>query len=489
MLFNSIDFVFFFPVVTLIYFLLPHRFRWLHLLAASCIFYMYFVPVYILVLFLTIGIDYAAGILIENTQDHRHRKWWLVMSIVTNLGLLCIFKYYNFFIDNVDWVLHAAGINIHIPFLNVLLPLGLSFHTFQAMGYTIEVYRGNQKAERHLGIYALYVMFFPQLVAGPIERPQNLLHQFHERHSPQYGNITSGLRLMLWGMIKKVVIADRIALVTDPIFNHPHSYSAIALYTGVALFHIQVFCDFSGYSDIAIGAARIMGIRLMTNFNMPFHARTVPEFWRRWHISLSSWFRDYIYLPLGGSKRGTLRTYINLFIIFELSGLWHGASWLFIMWGVVQATYMIVGHMTKNMRQRINHALGITRIGWLDHSLDIIITFSLTAFARIFFRGNSIEDAWYFISKLKDIPAELVKIAATHKVGFLHMPSFREALLPCLLAVAGMELAHLLKNKYDLDNTISKRPVIFRWSLYFSGLILLTFFGVYDSHQFIYFQF
>lgn len=489
MLFNSLDFIFFFPVVTLIYFLLPHRFRWLHLLVASCVFYMYFVPVYILILFLTIGIDYVAGILIESTTDQVRRKRWLILSIVANVGVLCVFKYYNFFVGNVDTMFAAAGMKSYIPLLNIILPIGLSFHTFQAMSYTIEVYRGNQPAERHLGIYALYVMFYPQLVAGPIERPQNLLHQFREVHNPEYERIVAGLRLMLWGLIKKVVIADRIGTITDPIFDHPHTYSALGLYMGVAMFHVQVFCDFSAYSDIAIGSARVMGFKLMTNFNMPFHARTVSEFWRRWHISLSSWFRDYVYLPLGGNKEGNFKTYRNLFFVCLLSGLWHGASWLFIIWGLLQGAYMIVGHMTKKLRKRINDTVGISSVKWLDHGLDILITFSLTAFARIFFRGRNMDDAWYFIKKLKDLPRELGLFLSTGKLGFTHLPQFRSVLLPVFALIVLMEMAHLLKIKYDLQNTFSQRPAAIRWTLYFTGLILLTFFGVYDNRQFIYFQF
>ena len=489
MLFNSIDFILFFPIVTAIYFLLPHRFRWFHLLVSSCIFYMYFIPVYILILFLTIAVDYVAGILIERQTDPKKRKWLLIMSIAVNIGVLSVFKYYNFFIGNVNFALHTANIQAAIPLLHIILPIGLSFHTFQAMSYTIEVYRGSQQAEKHLGIYALYVMFYPQLVAGPIERPQNLLHQFRELHKIEYDNVAAGLRLMLWGMIKKVVIADRIALITDPIFNQPHLYPGITLYLGVVFFHIQVFCDFSAYSDIAIGAARVMGFKLMTNFNMPFHARTVSEFWRRWHISLSSWFRDYVYLPLGGNKGTKLQTYRNLFIVCFLSGLWHGASWTFVIWGLLQGAYMIIGSMTKKLRKKVNDKVGISRVKWLDHSLDILITFSLTAFARVFFRSNSLQDASYFVRKLFDIPAELMHIIATGKFTFLRLPDLKTLLLPCTILIVLLEVAHLLTIKYKLKETFSARPAIIRWSLYFSGLILLTFFGVYESHQFIYFQF
>ena len=315
MLFNSFEFLVFFPVVTILYFLLPHRFRWFHLLAASCYFYMAFVPVYILILFGTIVVDYFAGILIENAQGAR-RKWYLVMSILANVGALAFFKYYNFFTDNVNHLLHIANAGTSLPLLNIILPIGLSFHTFQAMSYTIEVYRGNQKAERHFGIYSLYVMFYPQLVAGPIERPQNLLHQFHEPHTFEYANVVSGLRQMLWGMVKKMIIADRLASVCDPVFNDPAHNSGIGLAIAAVFFAFQIFCDFSGYSDIAIGAARVMGFKLMTNFNNPYHSRSISEFWKRWHISLSTWFKDYLYISLGGNRVSIPRMYFNLFFVF-----------------------------------------------------------------------------------------------------------------------------------------------------------------------------
>ena len=488
MIFNSIHFILFFPIITIFYFLLPHKYRWMHLLVASCIFYMYFIPIYILILFVTIIIDYIAGILIGGAEGKK-RKWFLYLSIAANVGILSVFKYYNFFVGNINFLLHTANIPNAIPLLKMILPIGLSFHTFQAMSYTIEVYRGEQKPERHLGIYALYVMFYPQLVAGPIERPQNLLYQFREHHKIEYDNVVRGLRLMLWGMVKKVVIADRIALLTDPIFNHPHDYSAIALYMGVVFFHIQVFCDFSAYSDIAIGAARVMGFKLMTNFNMPFHARTVSEFWRRWHISLSTWFRDYVYLPLGGNKTTKLLTYRNLFIVCFISGMWHGASWNFVIWGLLQGGYMVFAMLTKKTRKKINEALGISKVAWLDHTLDIIITFSLTAFARVFFRGNSIRDAGYFVRKLFDIPAELLMVVKTHKIGFLHIPGILTLVLPCILLFAFLETAHVIQRKYNLAETFSSKPVIFRWGVYFSGLFTLLFLGVYEKHTFIYFQF
>ncbi len=488
MLFNSFEFLVFFPLVTIIFFLLPHRFRWFHLLAASCIFYMYFIPVYILILFLTIIIDYVAGILIEDASGSR-RKLFLTMSIVANVGVLAVFKYYNFFIDNINELLHLTGADYNIPLWNLILPIGLSFHTFQAMSYTIEVYRGNQKAERHLGIYSLYVMFYPQLVAGPIERPQNVLHQFYEVQQVKYENVVRGLRLMLWGLVKKVVVADRLAQVTDPIFSHPHDYSGTTLAIGTIFFAFQIFCDFSGYSDIALGAARVMGFKLMTNFNKPYHSRSISEFWRRWHISLSTWFRDYLYISLGGNRISVPRTYFNMFFVFMVSGFWHGANWTFIMWGALHGFYLVFALLTKNMREKATQKAGITRIKWLNDTIDVVLTFILADLAWVFFRANNIHDAFYIIGKFSAIPGELLQTISTHKIGHLKLPGLYNMLIPGFLAIIFLEIAHIIHSKLNLEQTFEQRSVMFRWSMYFGGQALLFFFGIYEKHQFIYFQF
>ena len=488
MLFNSFEFLLFFPIVTVIYFLLPHKLRWFHLLVASCVFYMAFIPIYILILFLTIIVDYIAGILIENAAGSR-RKWFLVMSIVANVGVLSFFKYYNFFATNIDHLFSWSHMGLQVPLLNIILPIGLSFHTFQAMSYTIEVYRGNQKAERHLGIYALYVMFYPQLVAGPIERPQNLLHQFRDHHRVEYDNVAAGLRLMLWGMIKKVVIADRLFLVTDPIFNHPYNYSGTALAIGVIFFTFQIFCDFSGYSDIAIGAARVMGFHLMTNFNKPYHSRNISEFWKRWHISLSTWFKDYLYISLGGNRVSVPRLYFNLFFVFLVSGFWHGANWTFIIWGALHGFYLMFALFTKDNRNKISKQIGLSKVHWLNNFIDVAFTFSLVTFAWIFFRANNLKDAFYIVKKLADIPGEFIKVLSTKKIAFLNLPGLFNLIVPCIGLIIFLELAHIIHQKYRLGETFSKRPALFRWTLYYSGLAALIYLGVYEKHQFIYFQF
>ena len=310
MVFNSLSFLVFFPIVTALYFLLPHRYRWMMLLAASSVFYMYFVPKYILILLFTIIVDYFAGIWIEQQRQKEgggYKTAFLVLSIIANVGVLAFFKYFNFINDNAAEIARFFGWNYPIEDLKILLPIGLSFHTFQAMSYTIEVYRGHHAAERHFGIYALYVMFYPQLVAGPIERPQSLLQQFHREHHFNETDAVEGLRLMLFGMFQKVVIADRVALIVNPVFDKPAAFHGLAIIIALVLFSFQIYCDFAGYSNIAIGAARVMGFRLMTNFNRPYMAQSVSEFWRRWHISLSTWFKDYVYLSLGGNRVGVFR--------------------------------------------------------------------------------------------------------------------------------------------------------------------------------------
>src|ERR1700682_2673199 len=306
MLFNSVAFVIFFPVVTALYFGLPHRHRWALLLAASCVFYMVFIPAYILILGVTIIIDYWAGIQIEKSAG-RLRTFYLVLSIISTCMVLFVFKYSDFFLGNVNALASFLHWDYSLKLLHIILPIGLSFHTFQSLSYVIEVYRGHQTSERHFGIYALYVMFYPQLVAGPIERPQHLLHQFYEYHPFVYSRVTSGLRLMTWGMFKKVVIADRLAGFVGNAYSHPRDFEGHTLLIATLFFAFQIYCDFSGYSDIALGAAEVMGFSLMKNFDQPYSALSVGEFWRRWHISLSTWFRDYVYVSLRGNRVGPVR--------------------------------------------------------------------------------------------------------------------------------------------------------------------------------------
>jgi alginate O-acetyltransferase complex protein AlgI len=476
MLFNSFQFLVFFIVVTIGYFMLPFKHRAWFLLAASCYFYMFFVPIYILILAFTIGVDYVAGIYIENASGHR-RKFFLVMSIVANVGVLCVFKYYNFFVENANIALLHMGVSA-LPFLKIMLPIGLSFHTFQAMSYTIEVYRGKQAAERNFIIYALYVMFYPQLVAGPIERPQNMLHQFKEKHDFNYSAVISGLRLILWGIFKKMVIADRLAIYVNEVYNHLPHYTGVPLILATLFFTIQIYCDFSGYSDIAIGTARIMGFTLMQNFNIPYYAQSISEFWRRWHISLSTWFRDYVYFPLGGNRVKESRLYFNLFVVFTISGLWHGAGWTFIIWGALHAFYLIMGHLNNNLRLKFNHLTGLDKNPVLLKAVAVGTTFILVSFAWIFFRANSLHDALYVVTHLFKYNGQL-------GIGSMTPLNFYFAVASIMV----METVHYFQNKGTVTLVLSKQPVIYRWGIYTFFILSIIFFGNFGIEKFIYFQF
>ncbi|MBN8697660.1 MAG: MBOAT family protein [Bacteroidetes bacterium] len=477
MLFNSIDFLLFFLVVTTAYFALPHKFRWLLLLISSCYFYAAFVPIYILILFVTIVIDYYAGIFIEKAPAH-YKKRILLISILANVGILMFFKYYNFFIDNINSASSYFGANFSFPLLSIILPIGLSFHTFQAMSYTIEVYRGNQKAEKHFGIYALYVMFYPQLVAGPIERPQNVLHQFHEKKRFDAEKLWVGLRLMLWGLFKKVVIADRLSLLVDRLFENPGEYNSPLLIVGAVFFAIQIYCDFSGYSDMAIGAAKTMGFELMTNFNRPYFASNIKAFWDRWHISLSTWFRDYVYIPLGGNRVNEYRLYLNFFIVFILSGFWHGANWTFIVWGSLHAIYVLLNMFIVKRFDwfGLKDNMMFKFAGW-------IFTFCLVVFAWIFFRASSMDNAMEYISSLFAniyMPLQLKLPQVADELGFGYM-SYGISVFSILILV----LVELKVQPRFENNFVLKKDVVFSSVI----LLLVMFFGVFQKSSFIYFQF
>jgi len=420
--------------------------------------------------------------MIEASQGTK-RKLYLVLSLVANIGILCVFKYYNFFISNIN----ELGSPV-LPLLKIILPIGLSFHTFQAMSYTIEVYRGNQKAERHFGIYALYVMFYPQLVAGPIERPQNVLHQFYEEKFFNYDNVVSGLRLMLVGLFKKIVIADRLASFTDPVFNHPSSYTPLALLIATFFFTFQIFCDFSGYSDIALGSARVMGFKLMRNFDKPYHSKSLSEFWRRWHISLSTWFRDYLYISLGGNRVSVPRWYFNLFFVFLVSGFWHGANWTFIIWGALHGVYLIVEALTSNSPTSVTKALGINKITWLNNTVQVLITFCLVMVSWIFFRANTVGEAFYILKNIPQALADIV-LVRSHPELLGALPIKNSQVILCFALIVVLEVSHVIEAKIDAEAFFNKQPVYVRWGVYYCILAILFLYGVYEDRQFIYFQF
>ncbi|WP_240315166.1 MBOAT family O-acyltransferase [Mucilaginibacter pineti] len=437
---------------------------------------MFFKAIYILILFFTIIIDYTAGIYLEKVKEPKKKKLLLILSLTANIGVLAVFKYFNFFNNNLSGLLEWWGYTNPIPFLQILLPIGLSFHTFQAMSYTIEVYRGNQKAEHHFGIYALYVMFYPQLVAGPIERPQNLLPQFKSEHRFNALDVSEGLKRMLIGFFKKVVVADRLSIYVKTVFNNYPEHGSVTIMLAFLFFAVQIYCDFSGYSDIAIGSARVMGFKLMENFRRPYFAKSINEFWSRWHISLSTWFKDYVYIPLGGSRVSKGRLYLNLFAVFMISGLWHGANWTFIVWGALHGFYLICGMVTQKWRAAIANKIGLGA-GIFANFLNISFTIFLVTISWVFFRAVSLGQAW-----------DLLKGVFIYKPGFfIGEPSY---FLYDLMAIAAL-FFYELKQEYNIHSLrfLHSERLVVRMASYMALVFLILLFGVFDGGQFIYFQF
>ncbi len=493
MLFNSISFLVFFPFTTLIYFLLPHKFRWLFLLLASSYFYIHFVPVYILVLIVLILLDYTMAILIKKYPGKK--KLFLIFSLIGNIGLLAFFKYFNSANLYLGELFRGLGYSYQFSSITLLLPLGLSFHTFQSMSYIIEVYKGRQKVQKDIGIYSLYVMFYPQLVSGPIERPQNLMHQFFTKHQFKYYRIVYGLRLMLWGLFKKIVIADNLAAFVNNVYQYPRAYSGEVLILATLFFSIQIYCDFSGYSDIAIGAAKVLGFKLTKNFDNPYFATSIEKFWRRWHISLTSWFRDYVYIPLGGSRNKESRTYINLLIVFLISGAWHGSGATFLIWGFLHGTALVLHRVfVKNKRQILKlfpFGKSIFR-----RRFSIIITFSYVTFAWIFFRASNLQDALYISGTVFMYPvvliynltqagfSEIANVTYKSTINFT-TTNFLVALFFSLL-IWYLHFFGKIKNFVSLT---SKKHKLLRWAVYSLLVLSILNFGQRNETPFIYFQF
>jgi len=449
---------------------------------------MYFVPIYIFILFGTIIIDYFAGIFIEKSEGKK-RRLFLNMSIVANVGVLAVFKYYNFFIENINAVFTADHLTFALPFMRMALPIGLSFHTFQAMSYTIEVYRRNQKAERHLGIYSLYVMFYPQLVAGPIERPQNILHQFYEKKEFNYTNVTDGLRQMTWGLMKKAVVADRISALIDPIYRQPEQYSSTGLAVASFFYAFQIYCDFSGYSDIALGAAKVMGYDLMVNFNHPFRSKSVTEFWRRWHISLSTWFNDYLFNPMitGLRNWGKNAVVFSLIITFLLSGFWHGAGWKFIVFGALHGIAVAYEFITRKQRKKLFSRMGQR----ISNMLSVFFTFLFVDIAWIFFRASTITDALNILKRLPMAAPEILHAMGNHKLIArqllinINIISFSV----CMLVIILLEFVHRIEGQGQIYQIVGRKPKVVRWAIYIMSFLLIAYTGVFSNRQFIYFQF
>jgi D-alanyl-lipoteichoic acid acyltransferase DltB (MBOAT superfamily) len=477
MSFVDYQFLIFFPLVTLGFFLLAPRWRWSWLLAASCYFYMFFRPVYILILMLTIAIDYAAGLALEHFRG-RARHGAMVTSLLANIGLLAFFKYYGFLAAN--WAPLAARLGWPaMPALDIILPIGLSFHTFQSLAYTIEVYRGHQRAERNFGRLATFVMFYPQLVAGPIERPQNLLRQLQSVQTFDAARLVDGLRLMLWGCFKKVVVADRLAEYVTAVYARPDQFSGVQAILATYFFAFQIYCDFSGYTDIARGAARAMGFHLMLNFRRPYFAQSISEFWKRWHISLSTWFRDYLYISLGGNRVGPGRHYANLLMVFLVSGLWHGANWTFVIWGGLHGLYFVVGLWTANLRRRI-----LAGLGWRPDSRGLqvwrmLFNFHLVWVAWVFFRAASLDEALAIFRRMADFSSRAVLMPDQSAADF--------GITLGALAVLGVIEAGW--ERWPLPDRFRRAPAWIRWTAYVAASLAVMNLGVSQEIPFIYFQF
>ncbi len=483
MLFNSLHFLAFFPVAVCAFFLLPPKHRNVFLLLASYYFYMAWNPFYIFLILASTAVDYFAAIGLEQSDSLRRKRFLLLVSLFTNLGLLFTFKYFNFFAGSLHGLITVflpdAGMN-PVPYLNVLLPVGISFYTFQTLSYTIDVYRGSKKAERNIINFALYVSFFPQLVAGPIERSTRLLPQFEADKRFDLERALDGAKLMLLGFFKKVVIADRAALLVNTVYGNPEGFSGLQLIVATLFFAVQIYCDFSGYTDIAIGSARILGFNLMDNFRQPYFSKRMSEFWSRWHISLSSWFRDYVYIPLGGNRRGETRTLFNIAVVFVLSGLWHGANWTFAAWGLLHAVY-VVG-------ERLLVRVGLIRQepnGFLSKAVSVVVTFALVNVGWVFFRSASIQEAFYVLTHLfVDLDARSL---VTDFSG-LGLTKFNMALL--LGSMAILLAIDLASWNGDLFARVKRLPLPLKLSFYYFLLIAPLLLGVFgDESQFIYFQF
>ncbi len=406
MLFNSFHFLLFFPIVVLLYFLIPKSLKNLWLLAASCYFYISWNAKYMLLLFFSTAVTYASGLLLAYFSAKNSRKWKKIIvgiSFFLNLSLLFWFKYFDFIIVNINRILSGLHMRLLNPAFDILLPVGISFYIFQALSYTMDVYREETKVERNFMKYALFVSFFPQLVAGPIERSKNLLCQLGENHSFEFERVREGLLLMLWGYFLKLAVADRIAVVVDTVYGDYAAYGGGYLVVASVLFAFQIYGDFAGYSTIAAGAAQVMGFHLMENFDCPYFSQSVSEFWRRWHISLSTWFRDYLYIPLGGNRKGTLRKQFNILVVFLMSGLWHGAQWSFVVWGGLNGVFQIAGDCLKPVRDKLNRIFCLDRDTLGHKAAKVFVTFLLVDFTWVFFRADQLKDAFLIIKSILSV--------------------------------------------------------------------------------------
>lgn len=460
MLFNSFEYFIFFVVALVVYYGLKAQVaRIIWLLGASAFFYMFFIPKFILILLAVILIDYFSGLAISNSRKQNFKKLFLGVSITSNLFILFFFKYFNFFVDNLEYITGDSYYKLHI-----ILPIGLSFHTFQSLSYVIEVYRGNYQAEKRLDVFALYVLFFPQLVAGPIERPQNIIHQLKEYKTLDYNNITLGLKLITIGLVKKCIIADRISVYVDGVYVNMDNSGPYQVVMAIVLFSVQIYFDFSGYSDIAIGSAKCMGIDLMQNFNLPYYSKSIKEFWTRWHISLSTWFKDYVFIPLGGNRVTKLKHFRNVMIVFSLSGLWHGASWNFVIWGILHGLLVYLSFYASWSFSSLKSEFRV---------LDVLFNFVIVSLLWVFFRSPNFETTVQLFKTLGNF--------SNSNLALFNNPNFGiSSFIIFVIAIIYLTLLTYWNKRIN--------PMTDYFILAVNFAFIFTF-GLFNSQSFIYFQF
>jgi D-alanyl-lipoteichoic acid acyltransferase DltB (MBOAT superfamily) len=493
MSFTSCSFIVFFLITFSIYWALPERYRWILLLLSSLTFYAFAGPIYLVVLVSTILVNYFLAVEIDRKQENKNRNHLLFWGIVLNLIVLSIFKYYDAASELLAQEFHLAPNSSSIPVL--VMPLGISFYTFTSISYLIEVKRRNIEAEKHLGYFSVYITFFPKLIMGPIERPQFFLPQVNRKKVFDYNQATQGMRLILLGAFKKLVVANRMANFVNPVFEDPWKYSGISLAVAVVFFAVQIYADFSGYIDIARGISNLLGFNLSHNFNRPYAARSIKEFWSRWHITLSTWLRDYIFLPIayslsrrfGRDHYLRLRTDHFLYLIaititFLICGIWHGVGWTFLIWGLLFVIYLSIARLTEKGRRKLRKVIGISKVPWLDNSIQVIATFLLVCFAWIFFKSQDIDDAYLIIRSVFNITSW------TFHVNLFGKENLPEFLITIFLMALILFLTINKKAYSSLIFGIAK-PKLFRWTLYFVITALILYFGVFNNYQFIYFQF
>lgn len=497
MQFNSFNFLCFFPVVLLVYFFIPKKARHVWLLLASYYFYMSWNASYALLIGFSTLATYLAGVFIDKENEGENRvskkKAILILCLVVNLAILFFFKYFDFAVDNINFVLGGFGKQIN-PKFDVLLPVGISFYTFQALGYIIDVYRADVKAEKNIIRYALFVSFFPQLVAGPIERSKNLLSELDglkTKNLWDYKRITEGAMVMLWGFFMKMVIADRVSIFVDAVYEKYWMYGTVELALATIFFMFQIYCDFGGYSLIAIGSAKIMGVDLMENFRAPFFAVSIKDFWGRWHISLTSWFRDYVYFPLGGSRKGKVRKYINNLIVFLLSGLWHGAAWTYAIWGMLLGLFQIIGELLDPVKKWISDKTKVNKKALSHKLICIVFTFMLVCTASVFFRATNVKEAFEILGRIVTRPNFWVLFdESLFSFGF-GVKEFRVTIV-ALVILFLVDLVREIKNQ-KIEEFLSEQNLWFRWLVLIVLFVFCVVFGVYgmgyDAGQFIYFRF